>query len=196
MKKTAAILFVAVFALVTAGTTWAQTSSEDQEKARQAYAEAMAVTDNHKLLEFFVGKWDVSISMWEFPGNPPQTSKGTAEAATILGGRFIMTKFKGTMMGVPFDAVQIDGHDNIQNKFRTLWLDSTSTAFFLLEGTYDPASKSWTHTGRWTDPMGTVSPVRMVNRIVGPDEYISEMYMGLPDGKEFKSMENRYVRKK
>ena len=39
-------------------------------------------------------------------------------------------------------------------------------------------------------------PVRLVNRIVSPDEYISEMHMGLPDGKEFKSMKTRYVRKK
>jgi hypothetical protein len=36
----------------------------------------------------------------------------------------------------------------------------------------------------------------MVIRVVGPDEYVSETYLTLPDGKEFKSMEDRSVRKK
>ena len=44
--------------------------------------------------------------------------------------------------------------------------------------------------------IGGAMPTRAVTRIVGPGEYIYEMYMGLPDGKEFKSMEVRYVRKK
>lgn len=45
-------------------------------------------------------------------------------------------------------------------------------------------------------PQMKIAIVRAVTRIVGPDEYVYEMYMGLPDGKEFKSMEARYVRKK
>ena len=83
-----------------------------------------------------------------------------------------------------------------QNKFQTFWIDNSSTAFFLLSGTYDAATKAWTDTGKWADPMGGISPVRIVTRIIGPDEYLYQMYMGLPDGKEFKSMENRYIRKK
>jgi hypothetical protein len=43
---------------------------------------------------------------------------------------------------------------------------------------------------------GGTTPVRMVIRVVGPDEYVSETYLTLPDGKEFKSMEDRSVRKK
>lgn len=196
MKRMALMYILTIFILAAAGAALAQTSPEDQEKARQAYAAAGAVTENHKLLHFYVGKWDVTTIMWEFPGAPGQTSQGSAEVFAILGGRFIMSQFSGTVMGAPFEGGQIDGYDNIRKKFQTLWIDSTSTAFFFLDGAYDPAAKAWTLTGRWADPMGGVSPVRLVNRIVGPDEYVSEMWMGLPDGKEFKSMENRYVRKK
>jgi hypothetical protein len=63
-----------------------------------------------------------------------------------------------------------------------------STSFFLLSGTYDPAKKTWTDTGRWNDPMGGMTPVRAVTKIMGPDEYVTEMSMGLPDGKEFKKI--------
>jgi len=51
-------------------------------------------------------------------------------------------------------------------------------------------------TGKWADPMGGTTDVRSVTRIVSPDEYVYEMFMGMLDGKEFKSRENRCVRKK
>jgi hypothetical protein len=37
---------------------------------------------------------------------------------------------------------------------------------------------------------------RSITRVMSPDEYIYEMYMGMPDGPEFKSLENRCLRKK
>jgi hypothetical protein len=44
--------------------------------------------------------------------------------------------------------------------------------------------------------MGGTSKVRAVTRWVGPDEFVYEMYMVGADGKEFKNMENRCIRKK
>lgn len=43
---------------------------------------------------------------------------------------------------------------------------------------------------------GGTSKVRTVMTLVGPAEYLYELYMVGPDGKEFKSLENRAVRKK
>jgi hypothetical protein len=196
MKKCQIALGLAVLLLAAAGGLIAQTSPQDQQRANEAYAKAAAVTENHGLLKFFIGKWDMNVTMWAFPGTPPTMSKDATEVTAILGGRFIMAKVSGTMMGQPFEGVQINGYDNVQKKFLTFWIDNSSTTFFLLSGTYDAAKKTWTDTGRWADPMSGVTPVRAVTRIVGPDEYVYEMYMGLPDGKEFKSMEARYVRKK
>jgi Protein of unknown function (DUF1579) len=196
MKKTALPLVLALLLLTPASGLFAQTSAQDQQKAMEAYAKAAAVTENHGLLKYFVGTWDMSMTMWTFPGTPPTTSKDATEVTSILGGRFIMSKVSGTMMGQPFEGVQINGYDNMLKIFQTCWIDNSSTAFFLLSGTYDAAKKTWTDTGRWADPMSGVTPVRAVTRIIGPNEYAYEMYMGLPDGKEFKSMEARYTRKK
>jgi hypothetical protein len=44
--------------------------------------------------------------------------------------------------------------------------------------------------------MGGTSKVRAVTRWIGPDEFVYEMYVVTDDGKEFKSMENRCIRKK
>ena len=198
MKKSVIVLSAtAVFLTAALGVGFSgQTTEQDQQKAMEAYAKAMAVTENHGLLNFFIGRWDATSTMWAFPGTPPTTSKNAAEVTSILGGRFIMMEISGTMMGQPFKGIQIVGFDNMLKKFQTFWIDSTSTAFFLLSGTYDAEKKTWTDTGKWADPMGGTTDVRGVTRIVGPDEYVYEMFMGMPDGKEFKSLENRCVRKK
>jgi len=170
--------------------------AQDQAKTMEAYAKAMAVTEHHRALEFFIGRWDVTSTMWAFPGTPPQTSRNAAEFTSILGGRFVMMTVKGTMMGQPFEAVQVVGYDNMQQKYTTFWIDNNSTAMFFLAGTYDAAAKAWVDKGTWSDPMGGMTPVRAVVRITGPDEYVYEWFITLPDGKEFKSLENRCVRKK
>jgi hypothetical protein len=196
MKKimvglSAALVFLSAISLLSA-----QSSPQDQQKAMEAYMKAMAVTENHSRLKFFVGSWDVSSTMWSFPGTPPTTSQNSGQVTSIMGGRFIMMKFSGTIMGQPFEGIQIVGYDNMQKKYVTFWIDSSSTAFFLLSGTYDAAKNTWMDTGQWADPMGGTTPVRGVTQILGPDEYIYEMYMGMPDGKEFKSLENRCLRRK
>jgi len=193
MKK-AMILFAA--GCLSLGAAFGQTSSQDQTKAMEAYMKAGAVTENHALLKYFVGRWEMTATMWMMPGSPPTTSKNDVEAELILGGRYIRTINRGEMMGQVFEGILIQGYDNLQKAFTTVWIDNSSTSLYLLSGTYDPSTKTYTHTGKWADPVGGMTPVRMVLRIVGPDEYVSETYMTLPDGKEFKTMEDRTVRKK
>jgi hypothetical protein len=114
----------------------------------------------------------------------------------IMGGRFVAMDFKGMMMGRPFEGFQLTGYDNVQKKYITLWIDDTSTAFFLLAGARDAAKDIIVQTGDWAEPMGGTSKVRATTRFLGPDEYVFEQYMVLPDGKEFKSMEMRCTRRK
>jgi hypothetical protein len=114
----------------------------------------------------------------------------------ILGGRYVRLTYRGEMMGQPFEGLQISGYDNIAKAYTTFWIDNSSTSFYLLKGTYDAAKKTYTFTGRWADPVGGETPVRMVIRIVSPDIYESETYMKLPDGKEFMNMSDRSVRVK
>jgi len=193
MKKA---LFSLLALALACGAAFAQTSAQDQQKAMEAYMKAAAVTADHEALKFFVGHWDASATMWMMPGTPPSTSKNTVDAFLVLGGRFVQMNYKGTMMGQPFEGLQITGYDNMQKTYTTFWIDNTSTAFYLLAGPYDKATKAYDQKGTWADPMGGTTPVRTVTRIVGPDEFVFENYMKLPDGKEFKSLEYRAVRKK
>jgi hypothetical protein len=174
----------------------AQMSEQDQAKAMEAYMRAGAVTANHEALRYFAGRWKVEGKMWAAPGAPPSEAVNTNEGEMILGGRYVRLIYKGEMMGQPFEGHQISGYDNIEKAFKTFWIDNSSTSFYLLTGQFDAAKKAYTFTGRWADPMGGAVPVRMVIKIVSADEYTSETYMTLPDGKEFLNMSDRSVRMK
>lgn len=193
MRK--AVFALALFALI-AVSGLAQASEQDQAKAMEAYMKAGAVTADHEVLKYFAGRWKVEAKMWAAPGAPPTESVNSNEGEMILGGRYVRLAYKGEMMGQPFEGLQISGYDNIAKAYTTIWIDNTSTSFYLLKGTYDAAKKTYTFTGRWADPVGGETPVRMVIRIVSLDEYVSETYMTLPDGKEFLGMVDRSVRVK
>lgn len=192
--KTAGFAF-ALFVL-TAALGTAQMSAQDQAKMMEAYMKAGAVTADHEALKYFAGRWKVVGKMWAAPGAPPTESVNTNEGEMILGGRYVRLIYKGEMMGQPFEGHQISGYDNIEKAYKTFWIDNSSTSFYLLTGKYDAATKTYTFTGRWADPMDGSNPVRMVIKIVSPDEYASETYMTMPDGREFMNMSDRSFRQK
>ena len=114
----------------------------------------------------------------------------------ILGGRYVRLVYKGERTGLPFEALQIIGYDNIEKAYKTFVIDSSMTGFILLTGQYDGQAKAYTYAGAWPNPRGGAMPFRSVTRIVGPDEYTSDTFMILPDGTEFKAVEERSTRRK
>jgi len=175
----------------------AQETGTDQQKAMEAYMKLMATNENHAFLKNFAGQWDVTSTAWMEPGGQPSVSTSSCTSELILNGCFAMMKYQGIMFGQPFEGIEIIGYDNAQRKYITLWIDNTSTTFYLMSGTREPEGSTIHDTGLWPDPMtGGTSPVRAVTRIVGPDEFTYELYMVGRDSTEFKSLENRLVRKK
>jgi len=174
-----------------------QEEKMDQDKMMEAYMKMMAPNENHEIFKKFVGEWDVMTKAWMQPGADPVESKNSAKIEVIMGGRFMKMDFKGMMLGQPFEGLQIVGYDNAQRKYATFWIDSSSTAFYLQTGTLDETGKVLNETGEWLDPItgGTIK-VRAKTEMISDNELHYEMYMTGPDGKEFKSLENRMTQKK
>lgn len=126
--------------------------------------EAGAPGPMHKLLEQRAGEWDM---VWEFP-NPmaPGTmerSTGSASVKSLFGGRFTSTTVQGTMMGQPFQGLDLTGYNNVTKKFESLWIDSMGTSMMFMTGTYDQATRTFTMHGEMADPMtGGATKVRTV----------------------------------
>jgi len=191
------VLVFVVVACIPRTPAFAQEAKTDQQKAMDAYMKAMAPNENHAFLKSFAGQWDVTSTAWMRPGAPPSVSSSTCTAELILGGRYVMLRYQGVMFGQPFEGIQIIGYDNTQKKYNAFWIDNTSTSFYLTSGTRAAAGNTINDTGLWPDPMtGGTSKIRAVTKLIGPDEYTYELFMVGSDGKEFKSLENRSLRKK
>jgi hypothetical protein len=178
---------------------WAQQpQSEEEQKMMKLWMEYATPGENHKYLEYFVGTWENSVKMWMAPDAPPQVSKGESMSEMMLGGRFLKSYNKGSMMGMSFEGVALTGYDNFKKKFVTIWFDSTGTGFYQTSGSLDTSRKIKIESGIWDDFMtGGKSKVKWVTKIIDDNNYRFDMYNEDPKtGKEFKSVEIVYTRKK
>jgi hypothetical protein len=101
------------------------------------------------------------------------------------------------MMGMPFNGRSIVAYDIHKNEFMNTWIDNMGSGIMYLKGPWDEATKTITLKGKMTDP-GTKGDVDVKEtfRIIDDNTQEMEMFTMMPDGKEFKTMNIKFTRKK
>lgn len=169
----------------------------DEKAAMEMMQKLATPGEGHKKLDALVGTWTAKNTMWMAPGQPPAVSEGTAEQKWVLGGRFLEQRFEGTFMNMPFSGLGYTGYDNYKKRYVATWMDSGGTSILNTTGTFDTAGKILTSRGTIDDfTTGKVATVREKMTMVSKDEVLFEMFGPGPDGKDYRMMEIRYVRKK
>lgn len=169
----------------------------DSATAQKNMMDYMTPGDVHAMLAKSNGTWNVETAMYMAPGAPPETSKGKAVNKMILGGRYQVAEFKGTMMGQPFEGISTLGYDKHKNIFENTWIDNVGTGITKMTGPWDEATKSITFTGKMMDPMSKHEmDVKQIFKIVDDNTQQMEMYMVGADGSQTKMMEIKYTRAK
>jgi len=183
----------------------AKPGAPDMQKMMEQMMEMSKLNENHKLLSGLDGDWDYTVKMW-MDGNTsgaPQESKGIATRKTIMDGRYVTMDVNGTMQmpgadgkpaDVPFHGLAMEGYDNMKKKFVSSWVDNMGTGIEFFEGTYDPASKSFTYKSEIEMMPGMKTKVREVVKIVDGSHMMLEWYE-TQAGKEKKTMEISYTKK-
>lgn len=173
-------------------------AADPQMQAMMAAVEKFGTPGpEHTILLDGVGDWDLESKVWMDPSAPPTVVKGRATHRAILGGRYVQYDMEGEMMGRPYTGYGITGFDRYNKKYVSLWLDNWGTGFYTTEGTADAAGKVRTETGSWDDYMsGQKMKVKNVYTHLGKDKFTMAMFMIQPDGKEVKTMELTYTRRK
>ncbi|XZF14190.1 DUF1579 domain-containing protein [Chitinophagaceae bacterium MMS25-I14] len=169
-------------------------SAEDQMKMWQ---ENMTPGEEHKMMAKADGEWNAVVTMWMSPDAPPTKSNATCTNKMILGGRYQQSTNKGSFNGMPFEGMNILGYDKAKKAYVSSWIDNMGTGIMNMEGKWDDATKSIQFMGSMVDPMsGTDTKVRETFSTEGNDKQHLEMYVVMPDGKEFKTMDIVYTRAK
>jgi len=180
-------------AVITAAFSQLMAQSEADMKKWMDY---MAPGDVHKMLAKDDGEWNEEITMWMSPGAQPSKSTATAVNKMILGGRYQQSVHKGNFDGMPFEGIGVVGYDNAKKKIVTSWVDNMGTGMMLMEGTWDPATKTIHLKGRTVDPLtGKEKNLRQTVKFIDDNTQEMEMF-DTQGGKEFKSMHIKLTRKK
>jgi hypothetical protein len=169
--------------------------SAEQKAMMDAYARVGEIRAEQRQLTYFVGSWKTETSMWMDPTAAPEKSAGTSKGEAMYGGRYFRLQHQGMAMGQAFSGEGLLGYDNLKGKFFSTWIDSMSTGFWLAQGSYDAANKTYTFGGDMDDAMkaGAKIPIREVLKIVDKDRYTFEWFE-TRDGKETRTMQIAYTR--
>jgi Protein of unknown function (DUF1579) len=178
-------------------------ASPNEAEMMKQMMELAKLNDNHKLLADFAGSWSTSVKMME-PGKEPTVSKGSVTYKSIMNGRYVigdhtgsmkMPGADGKMKDFTFKGMSTDGYDNVKQKFTSSWMDNMGTGIMIMEGTYDPATKTFTYTGEMEMVPGMKAPVRSVVKVTDKNHRTFEWYENR-GGQEMKTLEIDYTRKK
>jgi hypothetical protein len=179
------------------------TQSRDAAAARADMAAMMEKAkkytqpgEHHKLLERFVGTWEVETRFF-MNGQPTPPDKGMTVCGWLVPGRWLKAESTGTMMGRPSQAFMLLGYDNFKQSYVTTWVSSIDTAMTHSEGDVDPGGQALISYGTLDEYLTGEHDkmVKYVWRFVTKDRLVLEVH-DLPIGeKNTKVVEFTYNRK-
>lgn len=146
----------------------------------------------HEVLKRDAGTWDVVLEM-QVPGMGPMTMTGT-ETSTLVAGRWLVTEFRGEMMGTTFEGRGIAGWDPAKKAYVGVWADSMSTSLSQSESTYDAATNVMKGWMEMPDPSGGKTKAPTEEAWPTPDTRLIKVFG--PDGSAEPTMKMTYTRRK
>ena len=169
----------------------------DTSKMMQAMMEYGAVGEPQKMLAKSTGTWNGQVVFWMGQNGAADTSMTTVTNRMIMGDRYLVSSYKGNMMGMPFEGTSTTGYDNAKKVYISTWIDNMSSGIMTMEGPYDAASKSIVMTGQVVSPVdGRTCNLKQVMRFVDDKTHIMEMYGPDPlTGVQYKNMEIKLTKK-
>jgi hypothetical protein len=161
-----------------------------------AAAQAPSPTKEHEIFKGDVGTWDATMKLFAAPGAEPTVSKAV-ETNELVGGMWLVSRFEGELMGMPFTGFGQWGYDPAEKKYIGTWIDNMTPYLQTIRGDYDGATKTMTSVSESRDPMtGEKITYKESARTIDADTRLFEMSM--PDGKGGyqKMLEIEYKRRK
>lgn len=159
--------------------------SAEDAAMMQAYMEAGAPGEQHEQLAKLAGDWKATLR-YQTPDMPEaQFSEGTCTNTLILGGRFLQSDFRGDMMGMPFQGLQLLGYNNLSGEYESLWIDEMSTHMMYATGTGNEDGSELKFEGEALDPMsGEMVPYAYTVTIAADGTHVMDMYSPMGENGE------------
>lgn len=110
----------------------------------------MMLSEEHALLESFVGEWSGKMSFKM--GDEWMDIDGHVTRELALDGRILIEHVKSEFMGHPFEGMALMGFNSATKKFESVWVENMATNIAMSTGTFDAKTKTYTFEGDMLDP--------------------------------------------
>lgn len=165
-----------------------------------AWAQAPALTTEHALIKKDIGTWKATLKIFmgadgKADDNAQPLESEGEEVNRMLGDFWCVSNFTGEFGGMKFEGHSINGYDIEKKKYVGTWVDSISSQPMHMTGTYDEKTRTLTSETKGVDAAGEKTEGKSTLVYQDDDHRLLTMYE-IRDGKEVKSMEIAYVRKK
>jgi hypothetical protein len=147
----------------------------------EAFLKSMMPGPEQEWLAKRAGTWEIDMKFWAAPDTPLGSGKVRSTATMSFGGRILVTKSTGIILGMEYEGMGFSGHDNAAGQFFNCNVGSMGTGQETGNGTRK--GDTLTMTSYKTDP-STGKPVatRVVETFEGDDEIHGVAHLIGPGG--------------
>jgi len=146
-------------------------------------------------LAALVGKWQGMTSTWFQPEQLADESLWQAEFKLVLGGRFLLYTYQGSIQGEPLEGIALLGYNPQRQRYELSWVDTfyNGSAIMFMHG----GEKDGPFNVLGSFPTGPDSPDWGWRTEIYPQEngeLVITHYGITPEGLEWKGVETIYTK--